>query len=250
MIARLLWVGLPALLVLVVGWAGSAQEAAHKLGPDAIPIGASHDYLRGHEAPDFWALSPYYAGQSTDSACSVAAVAMVVNALRGLPPHASEPLVTQKALLVAAASPGWSEETAEGGPGVTWQELLGYLARSIEAYRLAADVEILKPADASQATLASMRELLAENEASDRDIALVYFNQGVLTGDWDGPHISPIGAYDPDSRRVLIMDVDRKWYVPYWSPDTKLLDAMVRPAPQRFVRLAGETGGLIRVRKR
>jgi Phytochelatin synthase len=41
----------------------------------------------------------------------------------------------------------------------------------------------------------------------------------VLTGDWDGPHISPIGAYDRDARQVLIMDVDREWYVPYWSPD-------------------------------
>jgi len=53
--------------------------------------------------------------------------------------------------------------------------------------------------------------MLIENEASDRDIVLVYFNQGVLTGDWDGPHISPIAAYDADHGRVLVMDVDRQW---------------------------------------
>jgi hypothetical protein len=62
------------------------------------------------------------------------------------------------------------------------------------------------------ATPARLKRMLTENEASDRDIALVYFNQGVLTGDWDGPHVSPIAAYDADRGKVLIMDVDRQWY--------------------------------------
>ena len=68
-------------------------------------------------------------------------------------------------------------------------------------------------------TLASLRQALATNEASDQDIVLVYFNQGVLTGDWDGPHISPIAAYNQETRQVLIMDVDREWYVSYWATD-------------------------------
>ena len=41
------------------------------------------------------------------------------------------------------------------------------------------------------------------------------------------------------------MDVDREWYVPYWTADTTLLEAMLRPAPVEHGRLAGETGGLI-----
>jgi hypothetical protein len=90
--------------------------------------------------------------------------------------------------------------------------------------------------------------MLAANEASDRDIVLVYFNQGVLTGDWDGPHISPIGAYDAATGRVLIMDVDREWYIPYWSSDSKLLEAMLKPTSAAHGPLAGETGGLVRLR--
>jgi Phytochelatin synthase len=152
--------------------------------------------------------------------------------------------------LTAASSPQWAKETAEGGSGVTWRGFVGYVSRSLEAYRLDADIEVLKPADNSPATLTDMRRLLADNEQSDRDIVLAYFNQGVLTGDWDGPHISPIGAYDAQRRRVLVMDVDRQWYVPYWSGDEKLLEAMLRPTAQKFVSLEGETGGLIRVRKR
>ena len=88
---------------------------------------------------------------------------------------------------------------------------------------------------------------LPDNERSDTDIALVYYNQGVVTGDYDGPHISPLGAYDAEGRRVLIMDVDRQWYGPYWTSDETLLDAMLRPAPPEHGILAGETGGVVRV---
>ena len=97
-------------------------------------------------------------------------------------------------------------------------------------------------------TLASLRQALATNEASDQDIVLVYFNQGVLTGDWDGPHISSIAAYDQEAGQVLIMDVDREWYIPYWTPDTKLLQAMLRPPPTVTGRLAGQKGGFLWIR--
>ena len=34
------------------------------------------------------------------------------------------------------------------------------------------------------------------------------------------------GAYDGKNRRVLILDVDRYWYSPYWVSDEDLLAAM------------------------
>ena len=52
----------------------------------------------------------------------------------------------------------------------------------------------------------------------------------MITGD------SPIAAYDQETRQVLIMDVDREWYVPYWTTDTKLLEAMLRRAPPSMAR--------------
>lgn len=243
------WAFLPAMLVfagLAIGFA-SAQDLKPKLGPDAITIQQSHGYLRDHDAPHYWALSPYYVPQATDSACSVAAVTMLLNALRGLPPHSVDPLVTQQALLERVANAQWSKETAQDGSGVTWDEFVADVRASLAAYGLAADIDVFKPQDDSAATLAQVRRLLIENELSDRDIVLVYFDQGVLTGDWDGPHISPIASYDADLRRVLIMDVDRQWYIPYWSSDEKLLAAMLRPAPSDMGVLAGQTGGLIRV---
>jgi hypothetical protein len=225
----------------------AAEQLKPKLGPAAISLQQSHDYLQSHRAPDYWALSPYYVPQATGSACSLAAIAMLINALRGLPAHAAEALVTQQALLDAVGSKKWAEETAERGSGVSWDEFEHYLRRSLEAFRLNAEIEVLRPHDGSAGALAQLKRMLIENEASDRDIVLVYFNQGVLTGDWDGPHISPIAAYDADRGEVLIMDVDRQWYIPYWSSDEALFGAMLRPAPFERGRLAGETGGLVRV---
>jgi hypothetical protein len=238
--------GALAALVLVAG-APHAEDMRPKLGPDAIPLQQSHDFIREHAAPDYWALSPYYEAQATDSACSLAAIAMLVNALRGLPPHAADRLVSQRALLEAVDDAAWTAQTAQGGPGVTWDAFVGTVAKSLKAYGIDAQITTFKPRDDTSATLDQVRALLRRNEASDRDIVLAYFNQGVLTGDWDGPHISPVGAYDAERARVLIMDVDRQWYVPYWSSDEGFLAAMLRPAPPRLGALAGETGGLVRV---
>ena len=219
----------------------SSQSSAR----DAISIQRSHEYLRTHDAPDYWALSPFYEPQATGSACSVAAIAMLMNALIGLPAKGNETLVTQGSLLKAVDNAQWAAEAAQGGPGVTFEEVRTYVALSLKAYKLDAEVEVFRPADSPQASLARLRELLADNERSDADIVLVYYNQGVVTGDWDGPHLSPIGAYD--GARVLIMDVDREFYVPYWTSAEKLLEAMLRPAPARHGPLAGETGGIVRV---
>jgi hypothetical protein len=90
-----------------------------------------------------------------------------------------------------------------------------------------------------------MRDLLIANEASAKDALLGYFNQGVVTGDWDGPHISLIGASDMKTDRVLILDVDQDWYIPYWTPASVLLEAMLKPTSADHGPLIGETGGFV-----
>ncbi len=56
-----------------------------------------------------------------------------------------------------------------------------------------------------------------------------------------------IGAYDAVTDRVLVLDVDQEWYVPYWSPVSALLAAFVKPAPKNQGMLAGQTGGIVLV---
>jgi hypothetical protein len=240
-----------ALLLALLAAPAAAFEGKPKLGPDAVPLAQATQHLRAAPAPDYWKLAQFYLPQRTSSACSVASVAMAVNFARGLPPGAEDPLVTDAGLLEAVADPAWTAKGAEGGEGVLFEELVAAVRKGLAAYGVAnAEIETFEPEDAGPATLARLRAILAANEGSDRDVVLVYFNQGVLTGDWDGPHISPIGAYDAAAGRVLVMDVDREWYVPYWSPDTKLLDAMRKPAPTEHGVLAGETGGLVWIKVR
>src|SRR5262245_30230188 len=210
-------------LVLLLGFAAGpagAFEGKPKLGADAVPLTERTEYLRAAPAPDYWKLSAFYVPQFTSSACSVASVAMAVNFARGLPAGAETPIVTQTALLEAVGDRSWTDKGAEGGDGVTFAEFVSVLDESLRSYGIADyALQVIRPHDASAASLASVREALAANETSERDLILVYFNQGVLTGDWDGPHISPVGAYDQNARQVLIMDVDREWYIPYWSSD-------------------------------
>ena len=71
-----------------------------KYGPEAALLSRSHEYIQKNPAPDYWALSPYYVGQQTDSACSLAVATMIVNAARAAEKlKASEELVTQPTLL-------------------------------------------------------------------------------------------------------------------------------------------------------
>ena len=118
---------------------------------------------------------------------------------------------------------------------------------AIAALAIEASVEARQPARDSTATLEAFRALLAENEQSAEDVVLVYYNQGVVTGDWDGPHVSPIGAYDASRDRVLIMDVDREWYVPYWTTTETLYKAMLKPTSAEHGVLEGEVGGWVRI---
>jgi hypothetical protein len=237
--------------MMALFWAGSAgaDDVKPRFGPNAIPIEQTTGYLRTHPAPDYWAISPFYIPQDTDSACSAASIAILLNALRGLPARADVDLVTQAGLRTQLGDARWTAETGQDGSGVTFKELVKVVGQSLQAYGLGNDeAEVFKPADASNESLAKLQRLLAANEHSGKDIALMYFNQGVLTGDWDGPHISPIGAYDAHHGRVLVMDVDRRFYVPYWSSLRKVLESMLKPAPATFGPLAGETGGIVWVR--
>ena len=154
-----------------------AREAQLKFGPDAISIERSHAYLQRHAAPDYWRLSPYYVPQETDSACSVASIPMLLNALRGLPALHEDEVLTQAGVLHAVGSERWTMQTAENGSGVTFAELSRYVRLSVNAFHLDAAIEVWKPADHFAATLKKLRQMLVANERNDRDIVLTYFNQ-------------------------------------------------------------------------
>jgi hypothetical protein len=236
-----------ALIACLLPLAAQAEEALPKLGPDAVAITEDAGYLRAAPAPDFWAFAPFVKPQFTTSACSVAAVTAVVNGLSGLPALAEDTVMTQAALLELVGRDDWAALSAEGGDGVTFAQLEEFTAAALAARGMAHEVASYQPAAADAASLARVRALLAWNEATADNAILVYFNQGVVTGDWDGPHVAPVGAYDAGTDRVLILEVDQEWYIPYWTPVPVLLDAMVKPTSAEHGPLEGETGGFVMI---
>lgn len=235
----------PSLAALVLlALPASAEEPLPKLGPLAVPLTAETAFLRAAPAPDFWAFSPFVRPQFTTSACGIATVTATLNGLRGLPPLAEDTIPDQPALLEAIGDALWVDLTAEGGDGLTFAQLSELARAGATALEMAVSVTALPAATASDADL---RAMLVANESAASDAVMVYFNQGVITGDWDGPHIALIGAFDAASGRVLILEVDQEWYIPYWTDFDTLLAAMRRPTSAEHGPLEGQTGGLVRV---
>jgi hypothetical protein len=142
---------------------------------------------------------------------------------------ADEPLATQEAVFELVDDRLWQAGLAEGGEGVTLEQLAGIVNRVLAKYEVpAAKVQTGHIPAASLPELRKLRELLAANEKSDEDLLLVNVLQSELTGDPAGAvgHFIPVGAYDAERDRVLLMDPDRRWYEPYWVSTDTLLRAM------------------------
>ena len=92
-----------------------ATAPTPKLAADMTPVTTDNAFLRTAEAPDYWAMSPFYLAQQTNAACSLASMAVAMNTLRGLPASAKETLITQDNLLEAVADPDWNRQAAEDG---------------------------------------------------------------------------------------------------------------------------------------
>lgn len=240
-----------AVFGVAIAFAGASfadETPLPKLGPNAVSVTEDYAFLRSAEAPDYWAFAPFVKPQFTTSACSIAAVTAAVNGLRGLPANSEDTVTTQPEMLELVARADWSALSAEGGDGVKFDQLAEFTQAAVSAAGMeGATVEAFKPADNSAASLDAVRQMLAGNEASASDALLLYFNQGVVTGDWDGPHVALIGAYDAARDRVLILEVDQEWYVPYWTPTPVLLEAMLKPTSAEHGPLEGETGGFVHI---
>lgn len=216
-----------------------------KFGTYAIPITQQTEFLRQTLAYDYWKLSQFYLPQQTSSACGLATTAMALNFLLGVPKYFDQTLITQPALLETVFTGADGDKVAENGDGLKFDDLVRLVNKGLNFYNLKNyTVRVIRPTNTPEG-LALMKQVLEDNEKTPNDLILAYYNQGVLTSDWDGPHISPIGAYDYRTQQVLMMDVDREFYPPYWSPVKKLLEALLRPAPADQGILAGEIGGLL-----
>lgn len=206
--------------------------------PVAVPISQDHAYLSSSSgaASDYWRLSPFYVPQFNEFACSAASVVAAFNAL--LPQSRrtdSDRNLTQAALLADPVNADWrdllSPAGLKGRHGVALEQLETFLKRNLQPRGCrGCTVERREVSESGEATREAFRKALAAGENDPRDVLLVHFVQDELTKAPGGPfaHVSPVGAYDAGTDRVLILDVDGEWYEPYWVPRRRLVDAMAR----------------------
>jgi len=185
-------------------------------------------HIRANPAPSYWALAPYQIGQFTDTCCSLAMAVMLVNAARGSA-HltAGEKLVTQQDLLAAVGDADWIFHCTDlHGNGASLREMAPIMERAYAHYRVAGTrVEMVQMTDAA-AHADGFRAALAEMERSaDTQIGLNFAGAPVY-GQADYGHFSPAAAYDAGRDRLLVLDVDRGWYEPYWVPVDIMLAAL------------------------
>ncbi len=210
--------------------------------PYAVPLWQSHEYFQSakHPAPDFWVLINHYTGQESGNYCSVAAVTIVLNAIARTSGdlRANDANYRQSKLLDDVKAAHWKERLTdkgwEGRKGLTLAELEEVVLDTFKTYGIKGwTVTRRSFTDATPGALGELRALLEANEASADDFVIVHFLQDKLTNDPGGPypHISPLGAYDAASGRVLVLDVDREYYGPYWVSAERLLAALCAPTP-------------------
>jgi hypothetical protein len=211
-------------------------HAAPKYGPNAVPLSrqTNTDYFRRNAAPDYWTLSPYYLPQPTGTACSAANLALVLNGARSSRDLKSdEKLLTVESFAKDYADPAYAAVVMRTGlfdrSQVTNRNLAKVLTAAAGKLGLkgarAEEVEVdLKDLGKSRQRF---RESLRENEKSADDYLVLTLMQGTLTGDPEGQaHVVTVGGYDEKRGLVLILDPDREWYEPYWSPVDRVFDAV------------------------
>jgi len=197
---------------------------------EAKPLSRDHSYFLKQNAQAFWSLMPYYVPQFGPYACSVASITMIVNAARYKSPLTTkDDLAVQEDVLEKANIQEWKDHVGGKGDdhGISLDLMKIVLPAALNVYGLKKfSVDVIHMAgDTAQAIL---RKTLEAYEKSDNSFLIANFSQCELTGDPEacGGHYSPVGAYDSVNRRVLILDVDRRWVEPYWVDEGKLVQAM------------------------
>ena len=229
------------ILCLILLFPAAARAGTPKYsavdGALAVPLSEDNSYFRNPANPayDYWNLSGYYMPQAGGSSCSAASVSMALNALLNARRQRGddEENIAEEKLVEKVSGVPWqalvSTEGADGRHGLTLAQLAAVSKEALAGYGAAEFSVTSVPASThSVQAMENFRRALAENERNPQNIMLLHFAQDTLTGAPGGPyaHISPVGAYDERTRRVLVFDVDRQWYEPYWAADVQVFKAM------------------------
>ncbi len=187
----------------------------------------SHEALSPSQPFVFGHLVSQYVPQHDERSCSVASVAMLVNAVRaGRPPKYD--CVTPRELLSRVGRPDWISAVGPGGDGVGLEELARLVRHSLNVCGIKSSiVDCVHIRRASRRARSKTRQTLLQAARSPNHFIVVNFLQSLYTGNPAASvgHYAPVGGYDTQ-RRVFILDPDSRWHQPYWVSEDAFLNGM------------------------
>lgn len=212
---------IPAVLAILLSFASgvawyafSAPPAEHLSLPDdliAAPAEEGRRLLMASSSKvDYGQLDALLKPQIRRGFCGPATMAAVINA--ALQPPVP---VTQTSLFTPAAS-AIKSELAVSLSGLT----LGEFAQIVQAHGL-----IAQAFHTDQTDVASFRSAVQASLSEPLTYLVVNYDRRVL-GQAGAGHISPLGAFDADTDRVLVLDVATHRYPYTWVPVSRLWSAM------------------------
>jgi len=234
-VLKLVAIAITALAVSALSgaaWYALSAPPVHQLAlpQDLVDAGSTEGaqmLARSSAKTDYDQLLPEFVSQSRRAFCGVATSVAVINTI--LHP---QPRVTQETLFTPAAS-AVRGDLAVSLRGLTLEEL----AWIIQAHGL--QVQFMH---ASNSSLESFRDIVRATLAEPLVFLIVNYDRASL-GQEGGGHISPIGAYDTQTDRVLVLDVAAHRYPYTWIQTATLWSAMNTTDPD-----AGQTRGYLLVR--
>jgi hypothetical protein len=231
--------------VVVVAVVLGAAVAGHRVGGDAIPelaapireVAPGLIRLDGPEGQRllfeseahaaFLPLVSHFETQRSPTHCGPASIAMVLNALEvPAPAYDGHRLFTQHNLELT--DPIVSDREIERR-GMSLAEV----AAVMEVYGASVDLRY-----ASASSVDEFRRLAVEQLGNPGRHVLVNYSRSGL-GQAGPGHASPLGAYDADSDRFLILDVSRYKAPAVWVTTEQLFGAMAEPRAPGSTRSRG-----------
>jgi hypothetical protein len=157
---------------------------------------------------------------------------MILNAARAhFSKTADDQVISQKFLLEKIKQENWSErlspQGANGAHGIDLDRLGNVILAAFKTNGFKkVSIKVVHIQNTSKENKAALLRVLSANEKSEKNYMIANFDQKIFTDDASVGHVSPVGAYDAQRGRVLILDPDREYYEPYWISVDTFLEGM------------------------
>lgn len=168
----------------------------------------------------YFALASYVDTQERTTFCGISSMAATLNSLPRMvrpitPELAPHPFFTEESIFNEATTKIKSRDDVLRG-GLTLEQIRQYLSA------LGANPKIYYGSDL---TVDQLRKIIKSTLANPHQRIMADFDRKVLNQAGSG-HFSPIGAYDSKSDSVLILDVAKFKYPPFWVKTSDLLASL------------------------